>query len=400
MTASAMSQFAYRALRADGTPMSGIITARTSDDAARRLLEQGLFAIATREAPRHTKLGASPSLDDTAATLTTLGELLDAGLSPARALALLGDTAPHSWRVRLESARMAVSEGASVASALRDVTPGFPPVAYGLLSAGEAGLGLGQAAHRAGGLLRKQAELRHSILAALAYPALLLVTGSISAGLLTFVVLPRFADILKDLRVSLPLSTRVLLAAGGAATRSGGRGLLVLLAVALLVRWWKTTAQGADALSLLSVSTPGAGDVVRGLAVARAMETLSALLDGGVPISAALTYAAGAAGSRTIERRLVECREAVRGGAALSDALHRTRAATSTTERLCRAGEETGNLAPMLAHAAALDRTRAERKLRRLVGLIEPVLILGFGALIAFVASALFQAMYSVRPGT
>lgn len=400
MTSSAMRQFAYRALRADGTATGGVIAARTSDDAARRLLDQGLFATAVREAPRSAMRGTSPSLDDTAGTLTTLGELLDSGLSPARALALLCDTAPQSWRTRLESARMAVAEGAPVASALRDVTPGFPPVAYALLSAGEAGLGLSRAAHRAGDLLRKQAELRHAIMSALAYPALLVVTGSLSAGLLTFVVLPRFADILRDLRVSLPLSTRVLLSAGDAAKHYGVAAALIALVIGLLVRWWKTTKQGADTASLLVVSTPAVGHVVRGLATARAMETLSALLDGGVPISAALTYAAGAAGSRSIENRLLECRESVRSGAALSDALHRTDAATSTAERLCRAGEETGNLAPMLAHAAALDRTLAERKLRRLVALIEPVLILGFGALIAFVASALFQAMYSVRPGT
>lgn len=399
MTTSALTPYSYRALRADGTAVSGVIAARTYEDATRRLLEQGLFATATREASRDTARGASPRLDDTAAMLTTLGELLESGLSPSRALALLCDTAPRSWRTRLESVRLAVSEGAAVAAALRDATPDFPPVAFGLLSAGEAGLGLGRAARRAGDLLRRRAELRHSIAAALAYPALLLVTGSISAGLLTFVVLPRFAGILRDLRVSLPLSTRILLAAGDAAKRSGAAAVLAVVAMGLLARWWKSTTRGADVLSRFTMSIPGVGEVVCGLAVAGAMETLSALLDGGVPISSALSYAANAAGNRTTANRLLECREAVRGGTALSDALHRTRAATSTTERLCRAGEETGNLAPMLAHAAAMDRTLAERKLRRLVALIEPALILGFGALIAFVASALFQAMYSVRPG-
>jgi type II secretory pathway component PulF len=91
-------------------------------------------------------------------------------------------------------------------------------------------------------------------------------------------------------------------------------------------------------------------------------------------------------------------REAVVAGAPLSRALADHDAVTPTVVRLARAGEESGTLGPMLARAAAMEAERAERLVRNAVRLLEPALILLFGGIVAFVAAALLQAVYSVRP--
>jgi general secretion pathway protein F len=97
---------------------------------------------------------------------------------------------------------------------------------------------------------------------------------------------------------------------------------------------------------------------------------------------------------------VLEARTDVEHGGRLSDALAARDAATPVVHRLVRAGEESGRLATMLAHAARLERDRAARDVRNAVRLLEPLLIVGFGGLVALVAAALFQALYSVRPGT
>jgi type II secretory pathway component PulF len=93
-------------------------------------------------------------------------------------------------------------------------------------------------------------------------------------------------------------------------------------------------------------------------------------------------------------------RESVVVGQGIARALHAAQAMTSTAIRLVQAGEETGRLASMLAHAAVLERDLADRKLHAAVRLLEPGLILVFGGMVAIVASALLQAIYSVRPAS
>jgi general secretion pathway protein F len=132
---------------------------------------------------------------------------------------------------------------------------------------------------------------------------------------------------------------------------------------------------------------------------ARVAAALAGLLESGVPLASAVIHAARAAGDAAVARRLLSAREQVVAGGRFGAAVEAQRALTPTAVRLVRAGEETGRLAAMLAHAAQLEGARAESIVKGAVRLIEPLLILGFGGLIALVAGALLQAIYSVRPG-
>jgi general secretion pathway protein F len=100
-----------------------------------------------------------------------------------------------------------------------------------------------------------------------------------------------------------------------------------------------------------------------------------------------------------VSQRVLLARERVVQGAPLTAALATENTCTATVLRLARAGEESGNLAEMLTHAATLEQERATRNLKSVIRLIEPMLILVVGGLVAFVAAALLQAVYNVRPG-
>jgi type II secretory pathway component PulF len=119
-----------------------------------------------------------------------------------------------------------------------------------------------------------------------------------------------------------------------------------------------------------------------------------------VAIAPALSSAARAAGDAELHARLTNVRRLVEQGERMSSALATHSAASALVVRLAQAGEESGRLAPMLAHAARMERERATRTVQGAVRLIEPLLIIMFGGLVALVASALLQALYSVRPGT
>jgi type II secretory pathway component PulF len=125
---------------------------------------------------------------------------------------------------------------------------------------------------------------------------------------------------------------------------------------------------------------------------------LSALLESGVPIRRALGFAAVASADAEVERRILIARGRIASGESLAAALSRERALTPVALRLLAAGEESGRLAGMLGHAAKLEQERSDRMLRSAVKLVEPALIMVFAGLIGFVAAALLQAVYAVRP--
>jgi len=226
----------------------------------------------------------------------------------------------------------------------------------------------------------------------------LAIAGAASVLLLVGVVLPRFAVILGDLGAALPPTTRFVIGAGELARRGALPIIVGVIALVLAWRSWVASAEGRERWHALLLSVPVLGAIRRKAASARMAAALSALLESGVPLASAMTHAARTSGDAALAARMLDSREAVSSGERLSRAVGRCGALTDTLVHLIRAGEETGRLAQLLGHGARIERLDAERAVRTAVQLIEPAMILTFGGLVALVAAALLQAVYSVRP--
>jgi general secretion pathway protein F len=390
--------YAYRAARADGAIELGVLDAESHADAASALSARGLFPMEIRLESETASSRKKLPPRDLALGLRMLATLLDSGLSMTRALSALEELVPDSWSDALPIISRNVREGRSLAAAFAAAPVEFPPVVLGIVMAGEGGSGIALAVKRAAELTEQVAATRAAVIAALAYPCILAAAGTASVALLVGVVLPRFGAILTDLGQPLPTTTRIVLGVA-TAVRSLAIPLIALFIVAVLVfRAWTRTAPGARRWHELLLTTPLLGGMRFSAATARASAALAALLESGVPVSSALVHGARASGDAEIGARILAARESVVVGQGIARALHAARAMTSTAIRLVQAGEETGRLASMLAHAAVLERDLADRKLHAAVRLLEPGLILVFGGMVAIVAAALLQAIYSVRP--
>lgn len=363
---------------------------------ADRLRATGLYPISLAPAAATSPSRTLPA-GDVAAGLRMLSALFEAGLPMSRALDAFEGIAPASWRGAIEPVRERIRGGEMLASALAHELH-LPSVLIGVIAAGEAAGALAQAVERAAALAEDDAELRSSIRGALVYPAILLVAGAASVGLLVTVVLPRFATILGDLGQQPPAMTRFVLSvtetlhASWAGLLLGG--LLTGVLMTLLVR----TEQGARTVSGITLRFPGIGPIRHASASSRACLSLAALLDSGVPIAQALTHAADAAGDAAVASRVRAARQAVIEGSRLGASLLATNALTVPALQMLMAGEESGRLAMMSAHAGRMEARRARERTRAAVRLLEPGLILVFGAIVAVVAAALLQAVYTVRP--
>lgn len=147
------------------------------------------------------------------------------------------------------------------------------------------------------------------------------------------------------------------------------------------------------------LNAPVLGPLIHQLASGRVAETLGALLQGGVPVLAAIDTAGQAAGNLEVTRRLARARDRVAIGSSVAAALAAERALVDHTVRLAALGDASGKLGEMLSKAGELAMTEGERRIQSMISLIEPVMILGFALVIGFVAAALLQAVYALRPG-
>jgi general secretion pathway protein F len=395
----ASTTFRYSAVLPDGSRTSGNVSAVSRDQALVSLQDRGWYPVEVRATSTLAQGKRAIPLGDLAVGLRVLATLFDAGLSAKKTLAAFGDVAPDSWEPGLGPMCDAVRDGKTLADALAASPLNVPPVVIGILRAGEAGSGIAPAVVRAAELVERSAATRAAVRGALAYPALLAVAGSLSMALLVGVVLPRFAAILTGLNQTLPRTTRIVLGSAAIARAAALPALICAAAFFVVWRVWTRTESGRAKWHALLFALPFVGSLRRSVATSRAATALASLLESGVPLASALTYAGRASGDAAEERMLSAARELIVHGERPSVAFKRTDSLTPTTVRLVHAGEESGRLARMLDHAALLEATRTEQAIRGMMRLLEPALILAFGGAVALVAAALLQAIYSVRPG-
>lgn len=379
--------------------MRGVIESTSTSDAAAVLSARGLYPVSVEESPTPDTWHLSPriSAQHLATVFQSLASLVEAGVPLEKALRATQPLATGKLGEALERVGARVREGASLGTALAQEHGLFSGVTVGLVRAGERGVGLDRALQQAALQLEREAETVAKLRAALAYPMLLAVVGTISAGVIMLFVVPRFVALLSDLGQALPVATRILIGVSATARRFG----LVIGAGACIgtVAGTRLIAARRAVWHGWLLSLPVVGPIRHALATARACRTLSALLGTGTPALAALQIARDAAGDEAVGARLDAARSPVAEGGALSNALEATGAMTPGALQLARIGEGSGRLAPLLAKAAELEEREAERRLKTLVTFVEPALILMFAALVAFVAAALLQAVYSLRPG-
>src|SRR5207247_2362273 len=157
--------------------------------------------------------------------------LLGAGVPLDRALAFTAQHASHDgFAEAVRQVRRAVQEGASLADALARHPRYFDPLFVAMVSAGESSGALEIVFDRLSEHLEEGAELRSQVRTALLYPALMAIVGGIGLGVLLGFVIPRFAGIFADVGGTLPLSTRLLLAASTVLTKGWWAWLLLAVA--------------------------------------------------------------------------------------------------------------------------------------------------------------------------
>jgi len=392
-----MSQYRYRAAGPDGGSVEGVIAAADTAAVTAALRTQGLFALAIDPVSLSAEVRPAPRRE-LAIVFRSLASLTAAGVPLEKAIAATAPLASARLAPELERWRASLYEGNSFSAALARPIGLIPPVVVGVLRAGERGSQLDLALEQTALQLELEAELRSRISQALAYPMLVASAGVISVLVITTLVLPKFAGLLSDLGQQLPPATRLLIGISHFVQADGVAGLIVLTALMVAFVAWVRTPTGAEWWSARLIELPLIGPLRLTLASARFNRALGAMLRTGLPMLPTLDAAGSAIGDPAVALRVSKARERVAGGESLCSALQREHACAASVLPVLAVGESSGQLALMATRAGNLAAQDAERRLSTLVSLLEPALIVVFGGMVAFVAAALLQAVYALRP--
>lgn len=392
-----LGRFRYRAVTELGEIRRGTLLARSAESARDELAALGLSVLRVEPLPR--LLPARPvKLQELAVVFRNVATLVSAGVPVEAALAASEDLVRKELSAILAEVRRLIREGASVGGALEALPGAFPPSVIGLIRAGERSSSMASACTLAAEQLEAAAELGSSLRSALAYPALILMVGLVTVAVMILVVIPRFADVLAGFGTELPAATGALLTAG-TAVKSLAPVLAPATVVGLPLAWmWLRTPAARSRMDRWLLDVPLIGRIRHAFASARTCTALGGMLEGGMPLLAALDAATEAAGDHEVAVRLRRAREAVARGDTLTRAITDERALHPTAIQLVGVGESSGELGAMARSAGEVTGKQATRLLRTAVSLLEPLLVVLLGVLVAAVSAALLQAVYSIRP--
>ena len=392
-------RFRYRAATHEGQVVEGIVQAPSRQNVLEELRRQRLYPLAVDEAASAVATRVSRRLGRRAAlTLWTrnAATLLGAGVPLDRVLAFTAAHAEHQGLAEaVRHVRRAVQSGQSLADALAQHQRYFDPLFVAMVAAGESSGALEVVFERLSEHLEEGAELRSQVAAALLYPAVMGVVACVGLLVLLGFVIPRFAAILSDVGGGLPLSTRLLVGASALVTKGWWAWLLLGGATAYAVPNALARPENRRRWHAARLGWPVVGDLELKYSTAKFARTLGLLLKSGLPIVPALNIARASATNLIVQEGIDRAVAALSDGSTLASALAGT--VPPLALQMIAVGEESGRLEELCFRVADTYDGEVRRTLRTAVALIEPALILFFGALVGFVALAMLQAIYGIN---
>jgi len=396
-----MGEFVCRVADAEGRVFSHVEAASSLDEARQKLADRGLYvySVESRGGQLAALLRRSSGRQVGGSEFLILNQqfntLIKAGLPILRALDLLADRASSpKLRPVISQLRDRVREGKSLSEAVAEAGV-FSKVYSTAILAGEKSGNLSGVLDYYIAYQRVSTGVRKKILASLVYPILLLTVAIVIVTYLVTAVIPKFALLYRDLNVELPGPTKLLIALTVDYRYAvlGGVALLALAVAAVFL--WSRSEEGGTSLDRLKFRLPVIGDTLLKFQVAQFSRTLATLLTGGTPLVAGLQTAADAITSKLLRSTVSQATQMVREGESLSAALSSKGVMPDMALDMIEVGESSGALSPMLTSVAEFYEEEVNLRLSALVAVIEPLLLIFMGMLVAFILISLYLPIFS-----
>jgi len=400
--------FQYKAATSDGGVVDGLLLAESRDHVVRQLRALGQVPIridetsktrAVESSGRRMRLGRSRIRTQQVADATReLATLLRAGMPLDRALGTLVSLAGDDPLGEvLADVRNRVKQGATMADAVDAHNETFGRFYVNLLRAGESGGALEVVLERLAEHLDRNIEIGDALKSAMVYPAILIVVAVISIFVLLGYVVPQFTEMFEGVGQALPLSTRITIAVGEFLQSWGWLVAATAVLALLLLRRQLEDPGKAYRWHDRMLRMPLVGQVILKIEVARFARTLATLLRNGIPLLKGLGIVRDTMSNRVLAAGLDRVAGGLKEGQSLADPLAKSTKFPTFAVQMIKVGEESGNLPEILLQVAATYDRDTQITIKRSLALLEPLLILVLGAIIAAVIISILVAILGIN---
>ncbi len=404
-----MPVYEYSALNPAGKKLKGIIEADSRTAARQKIRQTGNYPVDIKETLSGKKgerkrkisfprLGGRIKQQEVHIATRQLATLLGAGIPLVPALnGLIDQTTNPAFRTIIAQIKDQVNEGNSLTTALSEHPRIFSKIYINMVQAGEASGSLDVVLERLADFGENQQALKSRITAALIYPIFMGFVGVGVLFTLITVIIPKITKVFEGSKQALPLPTVFLIGLSNILAHYWWVVLLLIIAVVIGARYALSRPKGRRFWDRMKLTLPGLSDINIKIASARFSRTLSSLLHAGVPLFTSLGIVKNILNNTLLADVIDNAAVELEKGKSLSDILRKSKWFTPMLVQMIAVGEQSGALEKMLDKAATSYEKEIEAKILALTSMIEPIMILGMGLVVAFIVISILLPIFEMN---
>jgi len=398
-------EFYCRVATASGQITEATYVAENETRLRSELAEKGLFVLSVQgrggvtvgglqiRLPKRRKIPMSEFL----VFNQELATLLKAGMPLVQSLDILRTrVANPTFKTVLDSVHDRVRSGTSLSDAFGEHGSMFPAVYSASLMAGERSGNLDAVIRRYVAYEKIIGAVKRRTLSALIYPLILVTMMIILIGIIVLRVVPAFSDFYANFDRGLPLSTRIIVFVSNAAVSNLAFILVAAIGLAVAAAFWSRQPAQRHRLDKWVLELPWAGETARKFFTSQLARMLATLLGGGIPLVNALEISVRSLSNQHLARELDRVRVRVQEGQGFAAALRERNVFPDVAVKMVEVGESTGALQEMLNSLAEFYDEEVETEVGRFITLVEPVILVFMGIVIAIVVLALYMPLFEL----
>ena len=404
-----MPIFEYKALNDKGFSTAGIIDADSLRDGREKLRRQRLYVTTIKEVKeeqRRIQKSIIPSFlkrkntDELSMVTRQLATLLNAGIPLAQSLqALIEQIQNKHLNTAFRDIREQIVQGLSLADALALHPFYFTPLYVNVVRAGEASGTLDAVLVRLADFMQSQVRLRGKIVAALTYPLVMLIIGTLVVIFLMIAVVPKITELFENQDQALPFVTKILMGVSSFVKETWFLIPVFVIVGIIMFRSWHATKSGRRMWDSMMFKMPIFGNLFRKVAVSRFASTFSTLLKSGIPALDALKIVRTVVNNKVLEETLDDVHEKIVEGSDISTPLKKSGVFPPVVGYMISVGEQSGQLEELLDKISDAYDEEIDLATQKLTAMLEPILVVTMAAGVGFVVISILMPMLQLSRG-
>lgn len=399
-------KYKYKARNQAGGVQEGVVEASTPANAT-ALLQQHSLVVVSLEAQKES--GVLMSLSQAWEGVSAkefmifsrqLAVMVEAKVPLIAALKSISEQMLNPYFAKILSSVLSdVDEGKSFSESLKKHPEVFSELYINMVQAGEVSGNLQKSLESLADNIEKNHILTQKLKGVMYYPSFILAAFFAVGFIMVTFVIPKLMGLLKETNAKLPITTKILIAAGDFMQKWWWAVLFaVILAVAALV-YYLRTEDGKKEFDVIKLKIPIIKRVLQYIYLARFAENLSTLVKSGLPIVSALQITGNVIGNSVYEKDIKEAAEKVKAGGTISEVLSGKPNFPPIMTQMIRVGEETGKLDTTLISMSKFYSREADQIVSNLSSIIEPILIVILGIGVGILVFSIIIPIYNIAQG-